>query len=106
MSPADSAKGKMHRRRELFYWKPEVVATSAYLHSIDPPAARTDRRKAHPSGAAVDFQRSFERYKAAAAADAAKLVVHEERLYQEKLVEERERPAKRFKQCAIRFHCR
>ncbi|BGO93982.1 hypothetical protein NBRC10512v2_002747 [Rhodotorula toruloides] len=81
-----SAKGKMHRRRELFYWKPEVVAT-----------------KAHPSGAAVDFQRSFERYKAAAAADAAKLVVHEERLYQEKLVEERERPAKRFKQIQKRL---
>ncbi|GAA6048992.1 F-box domain contaning protein [Rhodotorula toruloides] len=98
-----SAKDKMHRRREPFYWKPEVIATSAYLHSIDPPAARTDRRKAHPSEAAVAFQRSFDGYKAAAAVDAAELVVHEERLYQEKLAEERERPAKRFKQIQERL---
>lgn len=89
----------MHRRREAFYWKPEVVATSAYLHAIDPPAARTDRTKIRPSQAAVAFQKEVEQYKAAVATDAPKLAGHQERLHQERLVEESERPAKRLKQC-------
>ncbi|BGO93985.1 hypothetical protein NBRC10512_003617 [Rhodotorula toruloides] len=103
LSTPFSHKGKRSVSRKPFYWKPEVVATSALLREIDPVAARTDRRKAHPSRAALDLKRDFDDYAGPVEADSWAFPDCVARVEEQRLQEEKERPILRFKQIQIRL---
>lgn len=100
-----SHKGKRSVSRKPFYWKPEVVATSALLHEIDPVEARTDRRKAHPSQAALDLQREFDEYQEAVKNDVEVFAKCADRVEKQRLKDEKERPRLRFRQCVPALAC-
>ncbi|BGO93986.1 hypothetical protein NBRC10512v2_002743 [Rhodotorula toruloides] len=100
---AVSHKGKRTVGRKPFYWMPAVVATSAILHEIDPVAARTDRRKAHPSQAALDFKRDFDIYASAVKTDAKVFSECVKRAAQRTMQDEREFRLFRIQQLRFRL---
>ncbi|GEM07368.1 hypothetical protein Rt10032_c03g1385 [Rhodotorula toruloides] len=98
LSTPFSHEGKRSVSRKPFYWKPEVFATSALLHVIDPIAARTDRRKAHPSQAALDLKRDFGEYASVVHGDAKVFPDCVERAWQRMLQDEEDRAIWRLRQ--------